>query len=154
MARIRTVYDITPPHSVLTSATPQWSNIVNWSNLSQVHSGAAAASAYTFRTYPPWQSPVYRAIVEPMLSVQTNGVPVACRVAAIVYDSAGASVIDSSWGSEYQITEGVRGGQIDITTKFNQMINGQLLGSMWVFFMEVKGSGILYISRLNLFTDI
>jgi hypothetical protein len=81
-----------------------------------------------------------------------NGTDASIRVAVINYDAHGGYTIETDWAQPWTINQGVRTGQIAITAKFNAMVKGPQ-DHMYVFLMQVKGSGVLYECKLNLLTD-
>lgn len=148
MPRINIRHDITPHHATGNGGVPQWQNIPDWALLSQVAIGGGAASAFTFRTFPTWQSPAYWVGFEVIMSS-----PASIRLAALDYNGEGGYTIKSDWGPHFDCPVGVRSGQMNITQEWNNMCNGPT-SRMLVFEPQVKGSGFLYRAQLNILMDI
>jgi hypothetical protein len=148
MTRINIRHDITPHTAGSTMGHVEWKDVADWKLLSEAAIGAAAASAYTFRTFPGWQSPAFWAGFEVIMSS-----PSSIRLAAIDYDAVGGHTIKTDWGPQFDCPVGVRSGQMTITEQWNAMCNGPQ-DRMLVFQPQVRGSGILYRAQLNLIIDI
>lgn len=148
MPRLNIRHDITPHHATTNSGLPQWQNISDWTLLSEAIPNAGAMSAFTFRTFPTWQTPAYWVGFEVIVSS-----PSVIRLAALDYNTLGNFVLKTDWGPEFACPVGVRSGQMPITQEWNNMCNGPT-GRMLVFEPQVKGSGVLYRAQLNIIMDV
>lgn len=147
MPRINIRHDIVPATASSDEATISWIDVKEWSQIAKVEKGAAAMSAYTFRTFPTWQSPAAWAGFEVIMSGGS------VRLCAIVYDAEGKQEVISDWGPEFDCPVGVRSGQMPITKAWNKMCRGPT-DRMFVFTPEVKGKGLLFRAQLNLIYDL
>lgn len=148
----RTNLEITPTYLSEEQKPPRWSNVADWSNLSQVHPAAAAASAYSLPLWPNGLSLANNVQCHMMLAS-----PGYARLASFhtPYDLTTTPPTnlgtqwDRDWGFEWGFSSGTNNLTYDVTNKWNAIVNADPNWQHQIM-VEVKGTGILYMARLEI----
>lgn len=124
-----------------------WNNIADYQPLSAVEPGAAPWTAFGcpmfwYTDYKPAQIAQTRIIFTP-----TGWV----RLVSSYTDNAGVAHVDNSWGEVVPNPNyGVQNAGFDMTAKWNAYWSDPIRkGYEHQFFLEVKGSGLLYGCKME-----